>query len=194
MTIEAVLLDRDGVINLERSDYVKSWQEFELLPGSLEALARLAVLDCPILVISNQSAIGRGLMTWDTVVHIHVSLQRAAAEEGGRIDGFYVCPHHPHDGCDCRKPQPGMLLQAARDFDLALENCIFVGDAVTDYQAAMATGCRSILVRTGRQGQSLDGALGKVSGVQIVQNLAEAVAVILAENPAGDALQDEKTV
>lgn len=181
MRIEAVFLDRDGVINRERSDYVKSEQEFELLPGALGALARLALLRCPILVISNQSAIGRGLLSSETLDSIHAELRLAVEAQGGRIDSFYICPHHPDERCICRKPQPGLLLQAAQEYDLKLGNCVFVGDAVTDFEAAAAAGCKVILVRSGKQGPLLDGLIGDDSEVPIVQDLAEAVALILGE-------------
>jgi D-glycero-D-manno-heptose 1,7-bisphosphate phosphatase len=182
VTVDAVFLDRDGVINCERRDYVKSRQEFELLPGVLDALAILADLIHPVLVISNQSAVGRGLLTMDILNEIHSELRRSVETHGGRIDAFYVCPHHPDDGCSCRKPQPGLLLQAARDFELDLGNCIFVGDSVTDYQAASAAGCRSVMVRTGRQGQELDHTVGDAYGVPIVRDLLEAVNFIVSED------------
>lgn len=151
-----LFLDRDGVINRQVAGYVTSWAEFELLPGVKDALARLAAFDGPILVISNQSAIARGLVSEESVGAIHARLSALAAAAGGRIDGYYLCPHHPHDGCDCRKPKPGLLLRAAAEHGLAIEECVFVGDAVTDYQAALAAECASILVRTGRQGGQID--------------------------------------
>lgn len=116
----AILLDRDGVINQKRADYVKSWQEFQLLPGVLAALRRLATLPIPIVVITNQSAIGRGLVALATVAAMHDQLAQVVHTAGGRLDGFFVCPHHPTAGCACRKPQPGLLLQAARHFGFDL--------------------------------------------------------------------------
>ena len=154
--MQAILLDRDGVINAERADYVKEWREFNFLPGVLQALQRLAVLDIPIGVITNQSAIGRGIIQHATVTEIHRALAQAVKNAGGRIDAFFVCPHHPADGCLCRKPKPGLLLQAAKQFGFALEEALFIGDSVTDFEAAYAAGCQSILVRSGRQGASLD--------------------------------------
>lgn len=154
--MQAILLDRDGVINRERADYVKSWQEFEFLPGVLPALQQLATLALPIVVITNQSAIGRGILAPAVVTAIHQQLTTAVAASGGRIDGFFVCPHHPDAGCVCRKPQPGLLLQAAQHFAFSLAEAVFIGDAITDYAAACAAGCQSILVRSGRQGVALD--------------------------------------
>ncbi|MCB0061173.1 MAG: HAD family hydrolase [Caldilineaceae bacterium] len=153
--MRGILLDRDGVINRERADYVKHWDEFVFLPGVLTALQRLATLPMPILVITNQSAIGRGIVSRQAVDEIHAQAQAAIHSAGGRIDGFFLCPHHPDAGCSCRKPQPGLLYQAAAQFALTIEQSVFVGDAITDYQAARAAGCQSILVKSGRQGTQL---------------------------------------
>ena len=176
---QAVMLDRDGVINRERADYVKCWREFEFLPGALSALARLADLPKPIVVISNQSAIGRGLVNQDTVDAVHRHMKSIVEICGGRIDTFYVCPHHPDDRCRCRKPEPGLLLQAARDYNLDLSECVFVGDTPTDFQAAEAVGCQSILVSTGRQGPRLRSMYAGSMDVTIVQDLSAAVSLIL---------------
>lgn len=176
--LQAILLDRDGVLNYERPDYVKCWEEFKFLPDVLETLPRLAALKIPVLVISNQSAIGRGLVTQQVVDAIH---QRAGAEiaaAGGRIDDFFVCPHHPDDHCACRKPKPGLLWAAASAYALDLHRCIFIGDAVTDFQAALAAHCPSILVETGRQGPLLRTRLKHHPGVRIVPNIVAALTLI----------------
>lgn len=175
-----LFLDRDGVINRQVAGYVTSWEEFELLPGVSGALARLAAFDGPILVISNQSAIARGLVSEEAVAAIHARLSALAAAAGGRIDGFYVCPHHPDAGCACRKPKPGLLLQAAAEHGLVLDECIFVGDAVTDYRAAIAAGCASILVRTGRQGGQIDALAAAAHAAQTAQGGAAPPAIIVA--------------
>lgn len=153
--IDAIFLDRDGTLNVERADYVKSIDELVLLPGALGALGRLSALTVPIIVITNQSAIGRGIVDRATIDAIHAHLRALVRADGGRIDAFYVCPHHPAAHCTCRKPQPGLLLAAADDFQLDLTHCIFVGDSLTDYAAARAAGCQPVLVRTGRQAQQL---------------------------------------
>lgn len=175
MSVQAILLDRDGVINRERADYVKQWDEFEFLPGVLPALCTLATLAVPILVVSNQSAIGRGLVSLATVNVIHQQARQVIQRAGGRIDGFFICPHHPAEKCDCRKPKPGLLLQAAAAFDLCLADCVFIGDAITDYEAALAAGCQSMLVQSGRQGPSLPELVPDKSSVAIVSDLAMAV-------------------
>ncbi len=146
----AIFLDRDGVINHNRSDHVKSWAEFEFLPGVFEALARLARLKVPIIVITNQGAIGRGLTTFEAVDEIHARMVLAIQEHGGRVDDVLYCPHKPDDRCDCRKPQPGMLKLAAQRWQIDLKQSVLIGDADTDILAATAVGCRSGLVLSGR--------------------------------------------
>ncbi|MFN8487888.1 MAG: HAD family hydrolase [Caldilineaceae bacterium] len=177
---QAFFLDRDGVINRERADYVKSWAEFEFLPGVLPALQRLALLNAPILVISNQSAIGRGLVTSETVNAIHQAAQAKIEAAGGRIDGFFVCPHRPDEACACRKPKPDLLFQAAKLFNLDLGQCVFIGDTLTDFQAAEAAGCQSILVESGRQGPQLRKLCIDKPAARITLNLAAAVDLILS--------------
>jgi D-glycero-D-manno-heptose 1,7-bisphosphate phosphatase len=180
--LQAVFLDRDGTINRERADYVKSWQEYEWLPGALAALTALARFEVPIFVVTNQSALGRGILEAGALDAIHAHLRAEVEAVGGRIDGFLICPHAPQDRCACRKPQPGLLLEAARRYHLELGRCVFVGDTVTDMQAAMAAGCSSILVRTGRQGQQLDALLAGIETggrqVTIVADLSAAVDLI----------------
>jgi D-glycero-D-manno-heptose 1,7-bisphosphate phosphatase len=176
--MRAVFLDRDGVINEERPDYVKSWDEFVFLPGVISALHTLAKLAVPILVISNQSAIGRGLVTQEIVDQIHRKVQLIAQRVGGRIDNFFICPHHPNNGCDCRKPKPGLLHTAALSYQLDLAQCVFVGDSITDFYAAQAAGCRSILVKTGRQGSQLPHFVRNNLSASLVNDLAAAVELI----------------
>lgn len=179
--MQAILLDRDGVINRERADYVKSWQEFEFLPGVLPALQRLATLAIPLVVITNQSGIGRGIIEPMVVTEIHERLRVVVALAGGRIDGFLICPHHPDANCACRKPQPGLLFQAAHTFTFSLAEAVFIGDAITDYKAACAAGCQSILVRSGRQGATLDRFfMDAVLPPPIVADLGSAVDLLFA--------------
>lgn len=179
--MRGVLLDRDGVINRERPDYVRHWAEFEFLPGALQALRRLATLDWPVLVISNQSAVGRGLTTLDAVADIHRRMTAAVAAAGGRIDAVFVCPHHPNDGCACRKPRSGLLRQAAAAFGLRLVDCYFIGDALSDLLAARAVGSRPILVQSGLQGPRLPQLLKDEPDVPLLPDLAHAVSLILAQ-------------
>ncbi len=176
--LRGILLDRDGVINRERADYVKCWDEFELLPGALEAIRRLSTLSVPIAVITNQSAIGRGLADRHEIDAIHLRLSELVRRSGGRIDGFFLCPHTPADDCQCRKPRPGLLLQAAERFRLDLSASVFVGDALTDYQAAVNAGCRSLLVRSGRRCAEIDRFATTVPSVHVVDDLSVAAAHI----------------
>lgn len=173
-TNRAIFLDRDGVINKNRADHVKSWAEFEFLPDVFGALRDLATLDLPIIVITNQGAIGRELTTHEAVDDIHARMLIAVQEQGGRIDDVLYCPHKPEDRCDCRKPQPGLLKQAAERWHLDLSQCFLVGDAETDIQAGQWVGCRSLLVLTGR-GHAHH---AEMFGVPTAQNLAMAAKLI----------------
>jgi D-glycero-D-manno-heptose 1,7-bisphosphate phosphatase len=146
----AVFLDRDGVIIANRVDHVKTWDEVEFLPGAFEALRRLAEADIPVVIVTNQGAVGRGMMTSDVAWELQARIVAEIETHGGRVAGSYLCPHHPEDGCTCRKPMPGMICQASRDLGLSISHSIMVGDAVTDVRAALAAGCRAMLVRTGR--------------------------------------------
>lgn len=184
--LQAIFLDRDGTINRERADYVKSWQEYEWLPGALEALAALAQLRVPILIVTNQSAIGRGILSTDDLAAIHARVRAEALAAGARIDQFLVCPHAPAAACSCRKPKPGLLLQAAAEYRLDLASCVFIGDSISDLMAGAAAGCQCILVRTGRQGSALDSMLAelapKLAATPIIDDLAAAARQLV---PAG---------
>ena len=147
----AIFLDRDGVIIENRADYVRSWRDVEIYPYTMRVLARLAKTPNKIILVTNQSAVGRGLVPLETVRQINQRLVKLIEHAGGRIDGVYVCPHAPEAACDCRKPEPGMLLQAAADHQIDMGASLMVGDAITDLEAAQAAGIpRLILVRSGR--------------------------------------------
>lgn len=145
-----VFLDRDGVINENRDDHVKSWEEFRFLPGSLEALALLTRAGLRIFVVTNQACVNRGLLSVAELTTIHRRLQEEAARAGARIDAVRYCPHRPDERCGCRKPRPGMLLDLARAYGLNLGQAYMVGDAASDIAAGASAGCRTVLVRTGR--------------------------------------------
>jgi D-glycero-D-manno-heptose 1,7-bisphosphate phosphatase len=180
--LAAVFLDRDGVINENREDYVKTWDEVCFLPGALRALARLSLTPFRIVLVTNQSPIGRGILTEEQVEAINRRLVSEIEAHGGRIDGVYYCPHHPDDGCECRKPRPGLLLRAARELGLILSKSYLIGDAVSDVEAAKAAGCSPILVLTGR-GRNQRPLLEQRGHdrVPVVRDLAEAVDVILPQ-------------
>jgi D-glycero-D-manno-heptose 1,7-bisphosphate phosphatase len=146
----AIFLDRDGVINENRADHVKCWEEFEWLPGVLGSIRRLSQTGMPIFVVTNQAIINRGVTTEATLSEIHERMVMTAEQAGGRIDKVFFCPHDNHENCECRKPKPGMLKQAAQEFGIDLTKSFLVGDAWTDIEAGLAVGASSILVMTGR--------------------------------------------
>ena len=141
-----VLIDRDGVINRDSASYIKSVEEWIPLPGSLEAIAQLTRAGFEVVVVTNQSGIARGLFSAETLDEIHAAMREAATEAGGRIAAILHCPHHPDDGCDCRKPKPTLLLAAAAKFGVPIEDVPFIGDKASDVEAALAAGARPILV------------------------------------------------
>jgi len=142
----AVFLDRDGVINRDRPDFVKSWEEFEFLPHSLDALAALSETPYKIVVITNQSGIGRGLLTEETLEQMHAQMIDQVRASGGRIDAIYYCPHAPSVGCECRKPATGLFFEAARDLNIDLATSWAIGDSHRDAQAANRAGVQAILL------------------------------------------------
>lgn len=151
-----IILDRDGVINYDSEHFIKSPDEWVPIPGSLKAIANFKKEGHRVVVATNQSGLGRGLYDEKTLEAIHQKMKNALAKEGGELDGIFYCPHHPDDGCDCRKPKPGLLLQIAKAFDADLSDAVFIGDSERDVEAAHAAGCRAILVRTGNGERALD--------------------------------------
>ncbi|MCD6520925.1 MAG: HAD-IIIA family hydrolase [Anaerolineae bacterium] len=146
----AIFLDRDGVINANRVDHVKSWQELEVLPGALEALRMLARTFLPIIVVTNQAGVNRQAMTFEMAESINRRLLALVRAHGGRIDAVVWCPHRPEEECGCRKPKPGMLTYAAETLHLDLARSFLVGDSADDVAAGLAAGCQVALVLTGR--------------------------------------------
>ena len=143
-------MDRDGVINKDRPDYVKSWSEFEFLAGSLDALKLLTLNGYQIILITNQSMINRRKVTAARLQEIHKKMAAAVVEHGGSIEAIYYCPHAPGDGCSCRKPEPGLIHRAQVDYGLNLSKTCMIGDSMKDISCARRAGCgRVILVRTG---------------------------------------------
>ena len=155
--MKLIILDRDGTINEDRDDFVKSPEEWVPIAGSLEAIARLNHAGWHTVVATNQSGIARGLFDLATLNAIHAKMNRALAEVGGRVDAVFFCPHGPDDGCACRKPRPGMLTAIGERYGVALRETYAVGDSLRDLEAAAAAGCAPHLVRTGK-GALLDDA------------------------------------
>ena len=147
--MKLVILDRDGVINEDSPDFIKSVAEWQPVPGSLEAIAMLCQAGYRVFVASNQSGIGRGLLDFDALFAIHDRMQRALAELGGRIDGIFFAPEHPDRASEMRKPAPGMLKDLAKRLNQSLDGVPFVGDSGSDLDAARAAGARPVLVLSG---------------------------------------------
>ncbi len=141
-----LFLDRDGVVNVDRKDYVKRWEEFQFYSDALEAVGWLVSREIGVILISNQSALGRGYMTWEDFWEIHEKMIAGLREAGGDLLGAFYCPHRPDEKCLCRKPAPGLLLEAAKVFGVSLKTSCFIGNARTDMQAADNAGCRGILL------------------------------------------------
>ena len=148
--MKLVILDRDGVINEDSDEYIKSVAEWHPIPGSLEAIARLCQAGYRVFIASNQSGIGRGLFDYDALFAMNDRLQKLVGEYGGRIDGIEFAAEHPDDTSDMRKPAPGMLKDIARRFQVSLDDVAFVGDSASDLVAARSAGARPVLVRTGK--------------------------------------------
>jgi D-glycero-D-manno-heptose 1,7-bisphosphate phosphatase len=150
-----VLLDRDGVINHDSDEFIKSPEQWLPIEGSLEAIALFNKHGYKVVVITNQSGLARGLLDAATLEKIHAKMQRMAAEKGGKIDAIYFCPHGPDDDCNCRKPKPGLLETFAADNNVNLSGIAFIGDSLRDLQAAQAAGASPILVKTGKGRKTL---------------------------------------
>ncbi|MDJ0811443.1 MAG: D-glycero-beta-D-manno-heptose 1,7-bisphosphate 7-phosphatase [Desulfobacterales bacterium] len=178
--LQAVFLDRDGVINRDSPDYVTAWEDFEFLPGSLSAIAALSAAAIDVIIVTNQSALARGLMTPNTLADIHRCLTSAVAERGGRIRAILHCPHHPDDLCGCRKPAPGMILQAQARFGLDLKRSVMIGDRATDVACGRQAGCGgTILVRSGLHDERPQLQQMGIAPDLIVDDLAAAVSALL---------------
>jgi len=147
---KVIFLDRDGVINKKapKADYVKNWNEFEFLPGAIEALKILTQNGYNIYIISNQAGIARGIMTENDLKEIHRNMLNELEKKGGKVSDIYYCPHGWDDGCECRKPKPGMFFQAAREHHIDLTKAVFIGDDERDIQAGNSAGCKTILVNS----------------------------------------------
>ena len=183
MTLQNVIfLDRDGVINYDSPDYIKSWEEYEFLPGSLEALAALTRAGYHLVVITNQSIIGRGMVPLPVLEDMFGRMGLAVEAAGGKIFDIFYCPHHPDEQCDCRKPEPGMIFQAKATHGIDLPRTVMIGDNIKDVVCGQNAGCgATILVRTG-SGRLAEKELAakQVSPTLVVDDLAAAADVILA--------------
>lgn len=155
---KVVVLDRDGVVNRDSNEFIKSAAEWLPLPGSIEAIADLSRAGYLIMLATNQSGLARGLFDSAALDSIHEKFRKLVESEGGSVDGIFFCPHGPEEGCRYRKPATGLLEQIEGEFDCKLHNCWFIGDSLRDLQAASSHGCKPVLVRTGN-GQETESLL-----------------------------------
>jgi len=182
----AIFLDRDGVLIENRSDYIREWSQVKIFPEAIHALSRSSIKNYKVAIVTNQSAVGRGLISLDTANDINSRLVKLIQRHGGHIDGVYMCPHKPDDDCQCRKPKPGLLLQAAKELSLDLQRSWMIGDAWSDVQAGQTAGVRqTILVRTGRgETQLSQFRPDNISNNLIIENLNQAFDVIITSDNA----------
>lgn len=179
MMIPALFLDRDGVIIENRPDYVRAWSDVSIYPQALASLRRIYSTEYKIFIVTNQSVIGRGIISQSAAEKINWQLVNEIESAGGRVDGVYMCPHTPEDNCLCRKPQSGMILKAVAENSLDLGNSILVGDAISDIIAGQTAGVgKNILVKTGRGASQLE------------LPLANQIPSFLTYNSLTEALQD----
>ena len=180
--MKLLILDRDGVVNEDRDDYVKSADEWVAVPGSIEAVARLHRAGWRVVLASNQSGLGRGLFDMDGLNAIHAKMQKSVTAAGGRIDAIFFCPHSPQDACDCRKPRPGLFRDIAARFGLDdLRGVPAVGDSLRDLQAAQPLGCALHLVRSGKGARLLAAATPLPDGTRVHADLAAFADWLLAQ-------------
>ncbi len=180
MSHALVILDRDGVINQDSDNYIKSVDEWHPIPGSIDAIAQLSQAGYKVVVVTNQSGLARGYFDEITLANMHSYMCSLVENAGGYIDAVFYCPHSPDDHCLCRKPLPGMLNQIEEEFDLNVKNAFFVGDSEKDIDAGLTKQCLPILVRTGKGATTEDQLdIEKKSRIEIVNDLKDAVNFIL---------------
>lgn len=177
--MKLIILDRDGVINFDSAQFIKSPDEWKPIPGSLEAIARLTREGWRVVVATNQSGLARGLFEMTTLNAIHAKMHKAVAQAGGRIEAVFYCPHAADTNCDCRKPKPGLFDEIAARYGRDLSGVPAVGDSLRDLQAAMGVGAKPILVRTGK-GEKTLAAGGLPANTPVYADLAEAVEHLLS--------------
>ena len=176
-----IILDRDGVINYDSSEYIKTPDEWHPIPGSLEAIAQLNRADFFVMVATNQSGVGRGYYDIATLDQIHEKMQKELASVGGHIEEIFFCPHLPAEHCLCRKPAPGMLLRIQQKYNIDLATVFFIGDKLTDVQAARAAGCKSLLILSAME-KAVTAAHPELIDVPRFGNLSEAVEFVIQSN------------
>jgi len=179
--MKLVILDRDGVINLDSDQFIKNPAEWKPIPGSLEAIAKLNHMGYRVVIASNQSGVGRGLFDMDALNAINDKMYRALTQLGGRVDALFYCPHAAEANCECRKPKPGMLVDIGQRFNTDLTGVPTIGDSLRDLQAAHAVGAQPILVLTGK-GKKTQAADDLPENTLVFSDLSDAVRHIIAES------------
>lgn len=174
-TKAAIILDRDGVINADSDSYVKSLDEFNLIPGSVKAIADLYQAGWPVFVVTNQSGLERGLFDVKTLADMHRFLYKKVMLNGGEIEAIYYCPHHPDTKCECRKPKPGLFQQLALEHQVDLARSYYVGDKITDVEVALTVGATPVLVKTGKGQQTFRDPIIKEHGIPVHSDLFDFV-------------------
>ena len=154
--MKLVILDRDGVINLDRPDFVKSADECVPIAGSIEAIARLSQAGFTVVIATNQSGLARGKFDLDDLEAMHEKITQLVEDHGGEISAIFYCPHAPEDHCKCRKPKPGLVDAIEAEFNISAEGAPFIGDTLRDLQAAISKACQPVLVRTGNGLKTLE--------------------------------------
>ncbi len=176
-----IILDRDGVINEDSVNYIRSPEEWGPLHGSLEAIAELSGAGYSIAVATNQAGVAKKVFSQDILDAIHQKMLSQVAAKGGHIARIFFCPHHPDDRCSCRKPEPGMLLDACKAFHVEPSQAFFIGDSLRDIQAAIKAGCRAVLVLTGNGRKTLADLDARTSAQVVVFNsLSEFASALLS--------------
>ena len=185
-----IILGRDGILNEFREDHIKAPEEWVAVPGALEAVSRLNHAGWHVVVATNQSGIGRGMIDMAAVNAVHAHMMRSLQTLGGRIDAVFFCPHTPEDNCACRKPLPGMVLDIGRRYGVDLATVPMVGDTLRDLQAAQAAGCEPHLVRSGRaaalDAAQLDALVQQVPGTWVHRDLGELATHLLEREHVRD--------
>jgi D-glycero-D-manno-heptose 1,7-bisphosphate phosphatase len=182
--LSAVFLDRDGVINQNRDDHVKCWEEFHFVSGATEAVARFSRAGVRVFVVTNQAIINRGIASGASIEAMHDRMRTELGRHGGLVEAVAYCPHRSEEQCACRKPSPGLLFELARRYAVDLGSAALVGDALTDIEAGQAAGCRTVLVLTGRGRDELARATadGK-GGFLVAADVGEASEMLLRSSP-----------
>jgi D-glycero-D-manno-heptose 1,7-bisphosphate phosphatase len=191
-TLKLVILGRDGILNQFRENHVTVPEEWQPVPGALEAVARLNHAGWHVVVATNQSGIGRGMIDMAAVNAVHAHMNQRLMAQGGRVDAVFFCPHTPEDDCECRKPRPGLILDIGRRYGLDLNQVPMVGDTLRDLQAARHAGCPPHLVRSGRAAalgpEQIQAMLDQVPGALVHDSLSDFVDHLLPLGEAADSV------